>query len=144
MRYAILAVVLLFGCGDYSPAEPVPPFTVSITGLLEGSWWSAEDQRYECDYIFTARASGGEEGEYATWTSAEIDWLYTDGSSPGTTYFYASDVVDRWGSSRIAAGEVQTWDRWAHSSREFDLFFTFRLRHTSGENFSETVFVNCF
>lgn len=144
MRYHVPTVAsvllgsVLVACGGDSPTEPPPPpppLTVTITGPSElESEFQEESDLWRCDYVITASAEGGNDGDAAVWQGSTAVWQ-ADGETFHTQEESAAQLADFFGSDRLVTGESQTPDGWfVHSDRvPFDFTETFSYEVPSGE-----------
>lgn len=141
----MLPLLLLADAACSSPSEPPPPpppFTVAFSNVTRRAGLDPDTQRHECLFDLTATAAGGHEGDSARWLISEDEFRFNDGTRFEFTLF-STDMLDYWGSDRIATGETQVATRIADAAEPFDLAFTFRYEDPDFRDFSEFVFVDC-
>ena len=142
-RISLLLLLPLLACG--SPAGPTEPFTVTITGeVIDREYRVGEENPYFCSFTLTGSAQGGEAGEYAEWDDGEWQWVDSDGLTSATTHVSKTDLSDGWGKSRVFAGDEREYSTWGRSYQIFDVRLVIRLTHNSGEQLSQTVYLDCF
>lgn len=135
-------VVLVAGCG--SPVDvPPPPMAISVGVVVVSSGFSKPTGRWECEYILTAIASGGEPGDFATWDDVVIRVVDRDGLF--VVIIRNTSVEKLWGVDRISTGELQSVDRWVTSASafDFDLDYVFTLTLPDGEVRESAAVVVC-
>ncbi|HEX7051678.1 MAG TPA: hypothetical protein VF188_15850 [Longimicrobiales bacterium] len=123
-------------------AAGVAPLEIRINGAVDAFTLDAATNESRCEYTVTARAIGGETGEYAAWLDGVLQWVKDD-EVVDTDPLSEQDVIDFWGSDRIEAGETQAASYYTAWTGEFRLFFTFRFELPSGELGSATAGVAC-
>ncbi len=144
-RIALLAVLFTTGCGGDSPTESVTesvvtPFAVNITASLTSESFNEVTNRFECQYILAATATGGQTGDNAAWTSGEVE-IRLDSGTTQTFILSSVDMQDFWGSDRLASGTTQTATRFAfHPAGVFAMAHTFRLTFPDGSDRSISAF----
>ena len=136
-----LFVLILVGCGG-DLMEPSTPFLVAFSQSVTSKGFDAQLQREQCNYTFTAVASGGEVGDFALWGAIDIEFRFADGTIE-TPFVEQTEPVDFWGSDRIVTGSSVERSRFAFSSKTFTLFHTFRYSLATGEQRSAFVTVDC-
>jgi hypothetical protein len=96
-----------------------------------------------CDYPVTVGASGGQTGEYATWTGADLEFVLSATQQRSSSFLSRTDLVNWFGSDRIASGGGYTATRAAFWSGAFTLIHTFRYTMPNGETRSSLFYLFC-
>ncbi len=116
-------------------------FNIAITALVQSFGWNASDQKWECSYVLTASATGGQAGESATWLPGELEWTLPSG------YKATTDVsANWWGDMRIETGQTQSSGRlasWSGQTSGYNLTYRFNWSGPDGSQRLSTVFVGC-
>ena len=139
----VVSLLVISGCSE-GPIEP-RPFSIEVTGEVQDSWIDSRDDRpYQCEYVMTAEAKGGEETDSAEWRRFFMEALDENGEVIWDGAFSPPAVWKLWGVRCLRSGETREVHDVIKSAWAYDIRITTSLVYPSGEEVYHPVFFDCF
>jgi hypothetical protein len=143
---ASLATLSFAACSDSSnPTIPTAPdFAVSVTTEVLETGFDATTGDFFCRVELVATASGKGDAA-ASWAESQYEFVNVDSGESWVDIWDLSEMIDRFGSDQIAAGESQTTIRRFYSPAHFDVEVMLGwVLPGQPEHFSESGSIDCF